>query len=222
MSGTREPGNDGVQPRPHHRVKLGPRERQELVQKPAVHLLPLPSCGAGPCPSKHALALPPQPPGSGRPPPGPVGAAPGWGGVWGYHGVLGSALTPPHPHRATFPCGGGWRGLGAPGSGPCGRRAGEQGLPGRDNRAASPAFADGLSLHLDGIKLPRTILEHRHGDSVLEETPPPPTPRLHPTWPLLEEAGIKDIGDLLRNHLTCPSAHCSDRQAEAPRGEPPV
>lgn len=60
-------------------MKLRPREGQGLFQNPSVHSPPPRSCGAGPYPSRHPLVPPPLLPGSGHPPPGPVGAAPDWG-----------------------------------------------------------------------------------------------------------------------------------------------
>lgn len=83
----------------------------------------------------------------------------------------------------------------------------EHGLLGKGNGAASPALADGLRLHLDSEELPRTILEHVGVDLVLDETPP------LSDLSLLEAAGIKELGDLLRNHPTCPCSHSSAGQA---------
>lgn len=171
-------------------VERRPGDGQRLVQDPPVHSSPLHSWSAGRCPSMYPRALPPQRPGSGRPLPGPVGAAPGCGDVvvtielWELPQCL---LIP----RATFPP---WDG-GVPGSEPMWVRVqGEQALLGRGDGAASPALADGLSLYLDSVELPRTILEHGGVDSVLEETPPLPGPSPQPG----------DPGDLLRNHPTCP------------------
>lgn len=70
------------------------------------------------------------------------------------------------------------------------------GASGRGDGAASPALTDGLSLHLHSVQLPRVILEQRCGLGTSRDCPPP---RSHPAarWPLLREAGIKDVGATL-------------------------
>lgn len=93
---------ESTPPPPAQNVKVRPREGQGLVQNPPVHSLPLHSRGAGLCPSMYPLVLPPQQPGSGRPLPGPVGAAPGWGGVWGLLWELPQHLAIP-PEPPSFP-----------------------------------------------------------------------------------------------------------------------
>ena len=99
---------------------------------------------------------------------------------------------------------------------------GEQGLLGRGDGAASPVFADGLSLHLDSIELPRTILEHGGVDSVLEETPPLPGPTRQPGGPCWRRQGSRI--EVTSSGIThpVPSAHCSDGKAEVQGGEAPV
>lgn len=81
---------------------------------------------------------------------------------------------------------------------------GEQGLLGRDDGAASPVFTDGLRLHLDSVELPRTILEDRGVDSVLEETLPLPGPSPQAGSPCWRRQGSRKQVTALRKHLACP------------------
>lgn len=142
--------------------------------------------------------------------------------LWGWLQAaerLGLLWTPGRPSTRLSPVTA-LPGTGGPGRRLHGRRAGA-GLLGRGTRLPHPS-APMASVCTWTVQSCHELSWNTEVWTRSRSDPSPPRPHPMARWSPLEEAGIKDAGDLPGTTRHAPSAHCSDGKAEVWGGDVPV